>query len=75
MPKQIVIEIPDWIDEEKLRGLIESYLESNLPDSATREEYIEFAKINIDDIADFSLNEELRKLDETRKKARERCQF
>ena len=75
MPKQLIIEVPDWIDEKKLKDFIDRYVEYNLPNGVTREEYVEFAKINVDDIVEFSFDEELRKLDELRRKAKERCQF
>jgi len=60
---------------KKLKDFIERYVEYNLPNSVTKEEYVEFAKINVDDIVEFSFDEELRKLDELRRKAKERCQF
>jgi len=68
MPKQIVVEVPDWINEREIKEL-------KLPDSATKEEYIEFLKVDVDEIVEYSLDKESKILKELRKKAKERCQF
>lgn len=75
VPKRIAIEIPDWIDERDVRDLIEKYIEMRLPDSATREEYISFLKVNIDEIVEYDINRESEILKELRRKAEERCRF
>jgi len=46
-----------------------------LPDSATREEYISFLKVNIDGIVEYDINRESEILKELRRKAEERCRF
>ncbi len=50
MPKQIVVEVPDWINEREIRDIVERYIELKLPDSATKEEYVEFLKVDVDEI-------------------------
>lgn len=75
MPKQIVIKIPEWIDEMEIRKIIENYVELKLQESASREEYINFLDINVDEIKEYSFDEEHRILEELRRKAKERCQF
>jgi hypothetical protein len=75
VPKHIAIEVPDWIDEKDIIDIIEKYIEMKLPSSATREEYISFLKINIDEIVEYDINRELEILKETRRKAWKRCQF
>ena len=75
MPKQIVVEVPDWINEKEIRDIVERYIELKLPDSATKEEYIEFLKVDVDEIVEYPLDKESKILKELRKKAKERCQF
>jgi len=74
MAKQVVIEIPDWVDEGKIKDMVERYIEFNLPDSVTKEGYTELANVNVEEIVEFPLERELKNIDELRKKAKERCQ-
>jgi len=73
MAKTISINIPDWMDEKEIMEIIEKYIELKLPDSVTRQEYIKFMKINLEEIVE--LNEEIKILKKLREKAKERCQF
>jgi len=75
MPKQIVIEVPDWINEREIRDIVERYVELKLPDSVTKEEYIDLLKIDVDEIVEFPLDEELKTLKKLREKAKDGCQF
>ncbi len=74
MGKIIQIEVPDWVDEEEIIGIVKNYLEEKLPDSVTKEEFIRNSKINLEDIVEFSPENELKTLEELRRKAKERCQ-
>ena len=75
MGKVIQIEVPDWVDEKEVKDIVERYVELKLPENATREEYISFTNINLEEIVEFSPDEESKILKELRDKARERCQF
>ncbi len=75
MTKQIIIEVPDWVDEKEIKDIVERYVELKLPESATREEYISLANVDLEEIVEFSPDEEFKILKELRDKARERCQF
>ncbi|NOZ59436.1 MAG: hypothetical protein GXO66_07680 [Euryarchaeota archaeon] len=75
MPKQIVLKVPEWVNERELKNLVENYIEAKLPDSASREEYIEFLKINPEEIVEYPIDKEIKNLKELRKKAKERCLF
>ncbi|MGC8932336.1 MAG: hypothetical protein ACP5KE_06075 [Candidatus Methanodesulfokora sp.] len=75
MPKQIAIEVPDWIDEKDIRDVIEKYIEMKLPSSATREEYINFLKVDINEIVEYSIDRESEIVKEMREKSRGRCRF
>jgi len=75
MPKQIILDVPEWVDENEIRDLVENLIEVKLPDSASKEEYLEFLKIDPNEIVEFPINEEIETLKELRKKAKERCLF
>ena len=75
MGKVIQIEVPDWIDEKEVKDIVERYVELKLPESATRDEYISLANVDLEEIVEFSPDEEFKILKELRDKARERCQF
>ena len=75
MGKIIQIEVSDWIDEKEILNIVESYVETKMPDSVTREEFIRFSKIDPEDIVEFPPDEELETLKELRKKAGERYRF
>jgi len=46
-----------------------------VPSSATREEYINFLKIYVNEIVEYDIEKELEILRETREKAERRCRF
>ena len=75
MGKIIRIEVPDWVDEKEIKDVVERYVELKLPDSVTREEYISFANVKLEEIVEFSPDEEFKILKELREKAKRRCQF
>jgi len=75
MLKQIVMKVPYWVDEQDVKDLVESYIEMKLPDSASREEYIDFLEINVDDIVEYPIAEEAKILKTLRQKAKKRCQY
>jgi len=55
MAKQIMIEVPEWVDERRIKELIEKYLELNFPDKLSREEYLKLMNINPKDIVKFDI--------------------
>ncbi len=75
MPKKIVLKVPEWVNEREVKTLVENYIEARLPDSASIEEYIEFLKINPDEIVGYPIDEEIKNLKKLRNKAKERCLF
>lgn len=75
MAKQVIIEVPDWIDEKRIKELIEKYLELNFPDKLSREEYLKLMNINPNDIVKFDIDKEFKILKKLRKKSKGRCQF
>jgi len=75
MAKQIVIEVPEWADEKRIKELIEKYLELNFPDKLSREEYLKLMNINPEDIVEFDIEKEMKLVKELRKRSKERCQF
>jgi len=72
MAKQIVLEVPDWIDEKRIKELIEKYLELNFLDKLSREEYLKLMNINPKDIVKFDIDKEFKILKKLRKKSKER---
>jgi len=74
MGKIIQIEVPDWVDEEDIKKIVKSYLEENLSDSVTKEEFARNSGINPEEIVEFSTEKELKILEELRKEAKKRCQ-
>ena len=72
MAKQIVIEVPDWVDEKQIKDLIEKYLELNFPDKLSREEYLRLININPKDIVKFDIEKEIKIVKKLRKKSNER---
>jgi len=72
MAKQIVIEVPDWVDEKQIKELVEKYLELNFPDKLSREEYLRLININPKDIVKFDIEKEIKIVKKLRKKSNER---
>jgi len=75
MPKRVVVEVPDWVDERDVRSVVEKYVELMLPDSVSREEYVKLSGVRVEDIIELPMDEELKALRKLREKAKERCQF
>lgn len=75
MVKQIIIKLPDWVDEKNIERVVRDYVELKLPDTASREEYTEFLEVDLDEIVEYPADKELKILRDTRKKAKNRCQF
>ncbi len=72
MEKIIRIEVPDRVDEKDVKDLVERYVELKLPDSITREKYISLANVKLEEIVEFSPDEEFKILKELREKAKKR---
>jgi len=70
--KQIIIEVPDWVDEKQIKELVEKYLELNFPDKLSREEYLKLMSINPKDIVKFDIEKEIKIVKKLRKKSGER---
>ncbi len=75
MGKIIQIEVPEWVDEKDVKEVVKRYIELKLSNGLTKEEYIDFVKIDVDEIVEYDLEEESKILEELRKKAKERCRF
>jgi len=70
-----MLKFRNWVDEKSLKELIKNYVRSTFPDSLTKEEYLNYMGINVEDLVEFPMETELRFLNETRKKAEKRCQY
>ena len=75
MVRVIRIEVPDWIDEESVRDIVRAYVRLKLPESATRDEFIDYMGIDVKEIVENSGDEELKILDEMRRKSGRRCRI
>jgi len=72
MTKRIIIEVPEWIDEKRIKKLVEKYLELNFLDKLSREEYLKLMNINPKDIIKFDIEKEIKIVKKLRKKSNER---
>jgi len=72
MAKQIIIEVPEWVDEKQIKELVEKYLELNFSDKLSREEYLKLMSINPKDIVKFDIEKEIKIVKKLRKKSDER---
>ncbi len=74
MVKIIQIEVPDWVDVEEIKTLVTDYILKKSK-SLTKDEYTKLMNVNLDEIVEYSLEEEIKTLSETREKAKERLQW
>ncbi len=74
MVKIIQIEVPDWVDVEEIKTLVTDYILKKSK-SLTKDEYTKLMNVNLDEIVEYSLEEEIKILSETREKAKERLQW
>jgi len=58
-----------------MRDVVERYVELRLSSGVSREEYIRYMNINVDEIVEYDIDREAEALWGNRRKARERCQF
>ncbi|AGT36188.1 hypothetical protein N186_09260 [Thermofilum adornatum] len=58
-----------------MRDVVERYVELRLSSGVSREEYIRYMNINVDEIVEYDIDREAEALWGNRRKARERRQF
>ena len=69
--KQIIIEVPDWVDYNEIKSLVRRYIEERADKGLTLEEFKKIYEIE-EEVVEYSLEEELEFLRRMRKKEKRR---
>ena len=72
MNKVLIIEVPDWVDDNEIRSLVRRYIEDKVDKGLTLEEFKKIYKIKEEEIVERSLEEELEFLRQMREKEKRR---
>jgi len=70
--KVLIIEVPDWVDDNEIRSLVRRYIEDKVDKGLTLEEFKKIYKIKEEEIVERSLEEELEFLRQMREKEKRR---
>ena len=70
--KQIIIEVPDWVDHNEIKNLVRRYIEEKADKGLTLEEFKKIYGIEEEEMVEYSLEEELEFLRRMREKEKKR---
>ena len=70
--KQIIIEVPDWVDHNEIKNLVRRYIEEKADKGLTLEEFKKIYGIEEEEMVEYSLEEELEFLRRMREKEKRR---
>ena len=70
--KQIIIEVPDWVDYNEIKSLVRRYIEERADKDLTLEEFKKIYETKEEEMVEYSLEEELEFLRRIREKEKRR---